>query len=196
MINLSWAAKLNRNLGNMRSSHKSHKSENTCLWLKGLFLKGFIEKYMFDRIHFTIFFYLTIISLTGISCHKKGDENVNSDHKTSDYLLKENLPGSTEFEDHDNILENISSKGTTYSKEVADLLETPMLPRGSAIMTSSGQLAYSGITAIIHAATGSMTKSGGEFEPTLESVNTSIAIPLACPKKGVPKSSYTFHRWK
>jgi O-acetyl-ADP-ribose deacetylase (regulator of RNase III) len=50
-----------------------------------------------------------------------------------------------------------------------------MLPRGSALITSSGNLANTGIKAIIHAATGSMTKSGGDYEPTVQSIQNSVA---------------------
>jgi O-acetyl-ADP-ribose deacetylase (regulator of RNase III) len=53
-----------------------------------------------------------------------------------------------------------------------------MIPRGSALITISGDLKKQGISAIIHAATGSMTKSDGVFEPTLESVKNSIKNSL------------------
>jgi O-acetyl-ADP-ribose deacetylase (regulator of RNase III) len=49
-----------------------------------------------------------------------------------------------------------------------------MLPRGSALITTSGDMNKEGISAIIHAATGAMTKSDGEFEPTVDSIKNSI----------------------
>lgn len=53
-----------------------------------------------------------------------------------------------------------------------------MVPRGSAVMTGAGNLEPSGIRAIIHAATGSMAKTGGVFEPTLGSIKESIKNSL------------------
>lgn len=58
-----------------------------------------------------------------------------------------------------------------------------MLPRGSALVTSSGDLAAKGITHIIHAATGSSGLSGGAFDPTLESVRLSVLNSLALAKR-------------
>jgi O-acetyl-ADP-ribose deacetylase (regulator of RNase III) len=50
-----------------------------------------------------------------------------------------------------------------------------MVPRGSSVITTSGNLAAKGIVAIMHAATGSMTARGwGYDEPTLDSVQQSI----------------------
>lgn len=60
------------------------------------------------------------------------------------------------------------------SRHSEELKKFNMLPRGSALMTSSGSLEKEGITNIIHAATGSMTRQGGEFEPTIESISNSI----------------------
>ncbi len=54
-----------------------------------------------------------------------------------------------------------------------------MLPRGSALITSSGDLEKKGITAIVHAASGSMGKSGGEFEPNLFSIRSSVINSIA-----------------
>ncbi len=59
-----------------------------------------------------------------------------------------------------------------------EVLNAGVLPRGSALMTSSGDLGPTGITAIIHAATGAMERKGGVFEPTLESISTSIKNSL------------------
>lgn len=50
-----------------------------------------------------------------------------------------------------------------------------MVPRGSSVITTSGDLAGEGIVAIMHAATGSMIPFGSGFdEPTLDSVQQSI----------------------
>jgi O-acetyl-ADP-ribose deacetylase (regulator of RNase III) len=63
--------------------------------------------------------------------------------------------------------QTVASQNETLKKE-------NMLPRGSALITTSGKLAKSGIYAIINAATGSMTKSGSLFEPTKDSLTQSI----------------------
>lgn len=65
----------------------------------------------------------------------------------------------------------VAMDGTHNYGEIAE----GMLPRGSALITSSGELAKSGIAAIIHAAPGSMTKAGGHYEPNLDSIKTAIA---------------------
>jgi len=72
----------------------------------------------------------------------------------------------------------IAYEKTDQSKEVK---AAGMIPRGSALITDSGELKSSGITHIIHAATGSMTKSSEAFKPTLEGITNSIinSISLA-----------------
>lgn len=69
----------------------------------------------------------------------------------------------------------VSTRGTADNGEIGEGL----LPRGSALITSSGELAKSGIISIIHAATGAMTKEGGHYEPTLESVKLSVANSIS-----------------
>lgn len=69
----------------------------------------------------------------------------------------------------------VSMLGTKDNGEINEGL----LPRGSAMITSSGVLKKTGIISIIHAATGAMTKSGGHFEPTLESVKQSVRNSIA-----------------
>ena len=49
-----------------------------------------------------------------------------------------------------------------------------LAPKGSASITASGNLSPSGIKAILHAATGSMTKSGKDYDPDLKSIELSI----------------------
>ncbi len=66
---------------------------------------------------------------------------------------------------------NVSLDGTVDNGE----LKEGLLPRGAALITSSGALAQTGITAIVHAASGSMNREGGHFEPTLESIRNSVA---------------------
>lgn len=59
-----------------------------------------------------------------------------------------------------------------------ELKSRGMLPRGSALLTSSGNLAADGINAIAHAATGAMSPPvppPSLYEPTLQSVSASIA---------------------
>jgi O-acetyl-ADP-ribose deacetylase (regulator of RNase III) len=74
----------------------------------------------------------------------------------------------------------ISSEKTKAYKEVAD---HKMVPRGSAVLTPSGHLEKSGIKRIIHAATGSMTKSGPNFDPTLEGLKLSLKNSLVIAQK-------------
>lgn len=62
-------------------------------------------------------------------------------------------------------------------------LKEGLLPRGSALLTSSGELNASGITAIIHAASGSMTKSEGIYEPTRESIANSLENSITLAKR-------------
>ncbi|MES2963204.1 MAG: hypothetical protein V4760_04880, partial [Bdellovibrionota bacterium] len=58
-----------------------------------------------------------------------------------------------------------------------------LLPRGSALITTSGALKETGIISIIHAATGSMNQQGGHHEPTLESVKLSVRNSIALGEK-------------
>jgi hypothetical protein len=58
-----------------------------------------------------------------------------------------------------------------------------LLPRGAALVTGSGDLARSGITHVVHAATGSSARTGGAFDPTLESIATSVRNSLALAKR-------------
>jgi O-acetyl-ADP-ribose deacetylase (regulator of RNase III) len=60
---------------------------------------------------------------------------------------------------------------------------TKMLPRGAALITESGEMAQNGIIAVIHAASGAMTKSGGVYEPTTDSVKSSIRNSLILARK-------------
>ncbi len=68
-------------------------------------------------------------------------------------------------------LEEISSYGTTY---YIDVVQEKMLPRGSALITQSGNLAAQGIERIIHAASGSAGNVTEHFIPTLEGVSLSV----------------------
>jgi len=75
----------------------------------------------------------------------------------------------------------ISDKGTEFNLEMA---EKEHLPRGSAMITPSGELAETGITAIIHAAPGSSEKDlGWQYEPTIESLRNSVRNALILAKK-------------
>jgi len=62
-------------------------------------------------------------------------------------------------------------------------LEKNMVPRGSAVLTTSGQLKKDGIKGIIHAATGSMNSSDTNFSPNLEGIKNSIKNSLIIAKK-------------
>ncbi|MEK7355057.1 MAG: macro domain-containing protein [Bdellovibrionota bacterium] len=98
------------------------------------------------------------------------------------YLYKDAVAALMKIEDANvrpltEIDSKVSMEGTTNNGE----LKENMLPRGSALITSSGVLAQSGIKSIIHAATGAMTKQGGHYEPTLKSIELSVtnAVTLA-----------------
>jgi len=69
----------------------------------------------------------------------------------------------------------ISSQDTIYSQEVVN---ANMLPRGSALLTQSGNLHTQGITAILHAASGSAGRGDPQFIPTLEGVELSVKNSL------------------
>jgi O-acetyl-ADP-ribose deacetylase (regulator of RNase III) len=69
----------------------------------------------------------------------------------------------------------ISDKGTRSRSVVA---KANMIPRGSALLTPSGELAYQGITNIIHAAPGAMSRSEKDFEPTLKGLKLSLKNSL------------------
>ena len=49
-----------------------------------------------------------------------------------------------------------------------------MVPLGAAVWTGAGRLAERGITAIVHAASGAMGRTGAGYDPTRESVTASI----------------------
>src|SRR5690606_33576977 len=69
----------------------------------------------------------------------------------------------------------VSTAGVVPTQEA---LDAKMLPRGSAVITPSGELAEGGITHVIHAASGAMTRNGGPFEPTLGSIGDSVKNAL------------------
>lgn len=65
----------------------------------------------------------------------------------------------------------LSAEGTEANDKVKS---AGMVPRGSAVLTPSGDLAKQGITHIIHVAPGAMTRSGPEFDPTLDGLKKSL----------------------
>lgn len=76
--------------------------------------------------------------------------------------------------------DRVSSEGTAASENVKT---QGMVPRGSAVITGSGALEKTGITAIIHAASGAMTMDGAEFSPTLDGVTLSVKNSLALARR-------------
>ena len=68
----------------------------------------------------------------------------------------------------------IATQGTIIDKTLNPKIGVPMLPRGSALITTSGNLSAQGMNAIINAATGAMTKRGGIYEPTKTSIANAI----------------------
>lgn len=95
--------------------------------------------------------------------------------KDSDMPFK---PRRNEFQ-LDRVLLRFKAKELVKSVAVAGrpsqlIQEMNMVPRGSAVLTSSGNLKDKKIEAIIHAASGSLTADGGEFEPTLQSISDSV----------------------
>ncbi|KLL03377.1 MAG: hypothetical protein MRECE_18c033 [Mycoplasmataceae bacterium CE_OT135] len=80
----------------------------------------------------------------------------------------------------------ISSAGTEYKKAV---IETNMLPRGSAILTGSGDLEKQGIKVIIHACPGAVQKDKGkEFEPNIQGIIRSVQNCILLVEKNNYKS--------
>jgi esterase len=75
---------------------------------------------------------------------------------------------------------HVASIGTEFDGEVR---AAGMLPRGSAIVTNSGDLSQQGIRHIIHAASGSMTRNGPKFDPSLEGVTSSVKNSLTLAKE-------------
>jgi O-acetyl-ADP-ribose deacetylase (regulator of RNase III) len=69
----------------------------------------------------------------------------------------------------------ISAEGT--EREVI-VERAHMAPRGAAVLTGAGRLEREGISHIIHAATGSMTRMGGPFEPSLEAIALAVKNSL------------------
>ncbi len=68
----------------------------------------------------------------------------------------------------------ISGLGTIPAPIQNDGERYPIAPLGSAVMTSSGYLEFTGIKAIIHTASGAMTRSGVGYEPSVQSVRDSL----------------------
>lgn len=79
----------------------------------------------------------------------------------------------------------VASAGTNpeYTKNIAGL---KLLPIGSAYYTSSGAMKASGITGIIHAAIGSISRNGKGLTPTLQSVSN-------CVKNSITLAIKNFH---
>ncbi|CAJ0892882.1 5813_t:CDS:2 [Entrophospora sp. SA101] len=76
--------------------------------------------------------------------------------------------------------------GTEYKKAV---IEANMLPRGSAILTGSGDLEKQGIKAIIHACPGAIQKNAGsEFEPNIQGIIHSVQNSIILAEKNNYKS--------
>lgn len=82
--------------------------------------------------------------------------------------------------DNENLPEAISAKGVKHQPKVR---EAQMYPRGSAVLTRSGDLSKSGIKHIIHAAPGAMASDGPEFSPSLEGLKLSVKNSLYLAKK-------------
>jgi O-acetyl-ADP-ribose deacetylase (regulator of RNase III) len=86
------------------------------------------------------------------------------------------LAGTNGCPERPAFMQSISVDGTANTGEV---LNAKVLPRGSALATSAGQMG--GIKAIIHAAGGAMTRQGPAFDPNARGVFDSVrnAIALA-----------------
>lgn len=74
----------------------------------------------------------------------------------------------------------ISFKGSDSIKE---FLSQEMAPLGSAVLTGSGELDKKGVTGIIHAASGSMSKSQGIFKPSIDGVELSLSNAVRIAEK-------------
>lgn len=63
-----------------------------------------------------------------------------------------------------------------------EFLDANMVPIGSAVLTDSGELYEQGIKGILHAASGSMTRFDGIFQPSLEGITNSLKNSLLLAK--------------
>lgn len=77
-----------------------------------------------------------------------------------------------------NIEGNVIAISYEKTKALNEVKKARMIPRGSALITGSGELKKSGIKHIIHAATGSMTQSSNAFKPNIEGIKNSIINSL------------------
>lgn len=74
----------------------------------------------------------------------------------------------------------VSAKNTSLIEEV---YKSNLIPRGAAVLTSSGDLEKVGITGIIHAASGSMGRSGESFNPSIKGISDSIKNSMYISRK-------------
>lgn len=123
---------------------------------------------------------LGLISFFVFSCAAKDSETapISSESQPKNKNSKRNqMTPSVPLEMSN--LQELGSVSTHDVPYVRKVIASKMMPRGSALMTSSGKLSSSGIHVIIHAATGSMVGSKGvEFEPTVDSVSSSVKNSL------------------
>lgn len=89
-------------------------------------------------------------------------------------------PSFMQVLDNENFPVAISAKGVKHSSKVR---EAQMFPRGSAVLTRSGDLSKSGIKHIIHAAPGAMASDGPEFSPSMEGLKLSVKNSLYLAKE-------------
>ena len=149
-----------------------------------------------------VIFILSIISICFLFHHFKNksqkDVEKNPSATTENQGNNNSPPGSgnwklnidyqpiqNEAEYQDKLIP-ISSAGTEYKKAV---IEANMLPRGSAILTNSGDLEKQGIKAIIHACPGTIQKNAvSEFEPNIQGIIHSVQNSIILAEKNNYKS--------
>lgn len=153
-----------------------------------------------------VIFILSIISIYFLFCHfkNKSQKDVEKNPLTNKKIKKDNdslpekknwklninyqpvQPTQKEAEYQGEKQLPISSVGTEHKKTA---IEANMLPRGSAILSDSGDLKKQGIKAIIHACPGSISKKKNEnFRATIQGVIRSVQNAILLAEKNNYKS--------
>jgi len=86
------------------------------------------------------------------------------------------------------VKENTTSIAASNTFLDSNVINSNMLPRGSAMITKSGDLAATGISSIIHVAPGAMSTSGDAFNPTLDGVRIGLKNAIILAKENNIKS--------
>lgn len=149
------------------------------------------KKYPWRIFLVLIVFLSTLISVYFIFRHFRHFRNKEDSVENNSPLKKNNIEDNPNFSwksiqptkdepEYQGKLLPISSAGTEKNDIV---IKAKMLPRGSAIITSSGDLEKQQIKAIIHAVPGAMARKDVEFEPNLKGLVCSIQNSIILAEK-------------